>query len=461
MNYDALEELLLYGLKVTMVKQGVELTSDNYKYAMFNSLCNIILSNDYINFTSNNDVRNTIKKFSRYDCAKLVVRRILDAGVNVSRDDAGRINMSISELRRVIGYYVTNCLSIPSKYFDGSDVVIQKKDDYEVKNVSFHSPINSCREAVLSDNQTKVKCSEEKIAGMQSYSSVGKVRHNQEDSYYVGVHPSNPNFKIMLVADGMGGRSAGEVASNIATKEMLLWFESLSKYEFFEDDTERLSEMLDRKLGEIDNKIKNATRSGGTTLCFSIIRNNSIVMGNIGDSKGLVFEDGNLAYVTKSDGYITMDKDVDELNVDYFSRVKFSRFHPANNLITCALGQFEDEVTYRNVARLESVTLEEGKDYQVVLCSDGVSDCLSDNEIISVVSNNKDGNIAKNLVDAALNNRSSFKSELEKCKAVGGVIGRSSYNKLLKILDRYHINEESIIYGGKDNTTAVSTSFKR
>ena len=52
--------------------------------------------------------------------------------------------------------------------------------------------------------------------------------------------------------------------------------------------------MLDRKLGEIDNKIKNATRSGGTTLCFSIIRNNSIVMGNIGDSKGLVFEDGNL-----------------------------------------------------------------------------------------------------------------------------------------------------------------------
>ena len=79
-------------------------------------------------------------------------------------------------------------------------------------------------------------------------------RDNQEDAGLIMVHPSNPNFKLMVVADGMGGHDNGEVASATVISQIKEWFENDVSPEYYEK-TEELQEMLKEKILEISDTI--------------------------------------------------------------------------------------------------------------------------------------------------------------------------------------------------------------
>lgn len=452
-----IEKALLDGIKTTLIKQGKPLTIDLYSEMMFKTLNKIIFLDSYDNITRSNNSRENIRRFSKDSYALFIINQM----GNVSKDSSGNYSITKSELVRGIGDYVNKVLPriIDESYFV-RDIVIKDDINNKVSNVQYNKPSDECREAIVSGKQISVKYSEAHIFGMQAVSSVGKVRHNQEDSYYIGVHPENNKFKIMLVCDGMGGCNAGEKASNMAARELLEWFKNLPVHEFYNDDDDLVAN-VNNKIIDIDKRIKDLGVGAGTTLCFSIIKNDHILMASVGDSMGYVFRDGDLVYSTKPDNYIFVDSDIKKLGNKKFENISLDRFHPMSNKITAALGILDSELYGMDILKCSNIPMMDNNDYQVVLCSDGVSDCLSTDEIIDIVNDSEPSMVASNLVDGALNNRSSFKEELEKCRVKAGIVGRGTFKKIKNILDRYGMNEEfdRVINGGKDNTTAISSGI--
>ena len=90
-------------------------------------------------------------------------------------------------------------------------------------------------------------------------------RKNQEDAGIIMVHPSNPKFKLMVVADGMGGHSGGETASATVISQIKDWFEKEVGPEYYEKP-EALQEILKEKILEISKTIDSEARQGRNRL---------------------------------------------------------------------------------------------------------------------------------------------------------------------------------------------------
>ncbi len=136
---------------------------------------------------------------------------------------------------------------------------------------------------------------------MQTFylTDTGKIRDHNEDNVII---LSNDNKEYLLaVADGMGGHKAGEVASAIAINHLTEEFYRLDTI----GDKETAIDWLRNIVTEINNKIFDYTKENpdskgmGTTFVCSIITNDYLLYGNIGDSSGFVIKNKKLTKVTK------------------------------------------------------------------------------------------------------------------------------------------------------------------
>ncbi len=126
-------------------------------------------------------------------------------------------------------------------------------------------------------------------------SIVGK-RENNEDACYV-----DPRYRFFLVADGMGGQSAGERASGLA---MEIVPEKLQRIDFEKSSPEQTTKIIDdaiaeanydiMAIGEADPKLKNM----GTTITFVVQVNGTIFIGGVGDSRVYLLRGGKLQQMT-------------------------------------------------------------------------------------------------------------------------------------------------------------------
>ena len=449
-KYVRMEQTLLDASKATLEKQKIILSADNYSDMMYEGLKSIIEEGKYICFTGDNGHRKKMRQFKPEEFRSMICNKLIEYGEDEVVFDfyANSDGKSISRscLERWINLYSKYVASsLDEMYMVSDDDMIAPTIDLveRLHNVKFYPPSNECRRAVMNGTQGRVKFSEAKNAGMMAYSDQGKVRDNNEDSYYIGVHPANPDFKIMLVADGMGGHEKGEVASNIATREMIKWFESLPE-DYFNGDNYLLSLLAQTAVKNIHEKINFQCHGGGTTLCFAIIKKDNIFIGNIGDSRGFVTENGKLVFSTNPDS----------LPISIGVPEPFDKFHSRNNFILNCLGGGEDMDEPQ--LHFNTVVMDKNARYDIVLCSDGVTDCLDNKEIMDIMRSGDD--VSYRLVEAALNNNLSFHDELDKAKKKAGIIGRGRYKKLLSALEKEYdmdIRQDKIIHGGKDNTTAV------
>ena len=458
-KHDNYEYLFIHGMYATLSKHGVNLSLENYSANLKNALKMVIFDNNFRCFTSSNHIREEMRKnFNpEFSCNLFALIKykmgdeLFDRMVPSYYEDS----FNVAELLNCIDYFVDNILlnDIPKEWMDTRENI--RDNNYfqdDIKKVKYFRPNNTCKKAVEDGIQFKLNHSEEKYAGMQAVSDIGKVKKNQEDAYYIGVHPQNNDFKIMLVADGMGGHVGGQYASNIAAKEMLRWFESLNANEFYNSNNDSLQGMIGKQLDYINTEIIKKYPGAGTTLCVAIVKNDNVFMCNIGDSKGFVMQDGKMIYETPTHNFAESCLCIPG---------DFARFHSRSNVVIENLGIGDgivSESCYYN-----TIPLQKGSDYQVVLCSDGVSDCLSQDEIRETVLYSNSENMFKNLVDRALNIKSSFQTELEKSKRKFGIFGKHNFRKLLDRLRRAGMDEnyERVIEGGKDNTTAVSGTIRR
>ena len=320
----------------TAVKYTVSKLGIHFDMALSSVFKYLIVDNNYCCFSRDYGMRQAmIQKYKRSDYFNLICSSLKIKNPQIFhslvRENNGKYYCTEDNIKYLIDYYCNNeLLPIINNWSIDLNLFREYKNNNVIQpqNISYFQPSDECRKSILDNTQTSLKNSSFVCSGLFAYSDVGKVRENQEDSYYVGVHPSNPNFKIMMVADGMGGVQNGEIASNIAVKDMMLWFDSLPDSEFYNQDNKNLGQELNKVAEQINEKINYQASGGGTTLCVSIIKNDAILMANIGDSQGYIIENNRLVTMTKPQ------------NVPSYNGVpsQVARYSKDNNVITHCLG---------------------------------------------------------------------------------------------------------------------------
>ena len=197
---------------------------------------------------------------------------------------------------------------------------------------------------------------------------VGIVRSGNEDNYLMLADRG-----VFIVADGMGGHAAGEVASEMAVR---IISKELGSLRGMTDEAvgERISlsirasneAIFDRTLSEHDK------RGMGTTVTVLTLLPRRYLIGQVGDSRAYLLRDGNLLQVTKDHSYVQEQVDAGLLTTDQ------ARVHPYSNVITRCVGASNDVVPdlYFGSLRAGDVLL---------LASDGLTGMLEDEQLSKIL----------------------------------------------------------------------------
>jgi PPM family protein phosphatase len=218
-----------------------------------------------------------------------------------------------------------------------------------------------------------------KITEEAHKTDTGRQRHANEDSYYA-------KAPMFAVADGMGGAQAGEVASRIAAGA----FEHgrVSDDASAEGQLEEIAQEANRKIHKLAQE--DSSRAGmGTTLTAALLRDDELALGHVGDSRAYVLRDGKLKRLTKDHSL------VEELRRQGRLTEEQAEEHPQRSIITRALGP-EASVN------VDTMTFPARDGDVFLLCSDGLTTMVSDEEIREILVRSKNLRSAVNrLVEAA------------------------------------------------------------
>jgi protein phosphatase len=212
-------------------------------------------------------------------------------------------------------------------------------------------------------------------------SDVGKVREINEDGYLI----SKPVF---AVADGMGGHSAGEVASAIALQTIKKSLHKLPKEEdipnlLVKSIQEANAAVFQRSTTEVEQ------RGMGTTLTVATLLKDKFYIGHIGDSRAYLLRDGKLAQLTEDHSLVA------QMVKEGMLSPQEAELHPQRSVLTRALGT-EPSV------QIDISTSEIRPRDKILLCTDGLTAMLSDSEIERLLNESAHPRlICQKLIDAA------------------------------------------------------------
>ena len=226
---------------------------------------------------------------------------------------------------------------------------------------------------------------------------VGMRRDHNEDSF-----AANPDTKLFIVCDGMGGHAAGEVASRIAVDTVASFIQATANDEditwpFEYDESLSLNANRMRTAIRLANQNVIATihdrkeyKGMGTTIVCAVLSETLASVGHVGDSRMYLLRGNNIEQVTRDHSWI------DEQLKQGILTPEEARKHPLRNVITRALGS-KDEV----LVDVEDHKLQDGD--ILLMCSDGLTGMLEDEEIKDVVRQNQDdlNRACKSLIDNA------------------------------------------------------------
>jgi PPM family protein phosphatase len=219
-----------------------------------------------------------------------------------------------------------------------------------------------------------------RVAEEAHKTDTGRQRQANEDSYFA-------RAPLFAVADGMGGAQAGEVASRIAARA----FErrrDVSKEEPAEGQLEEIAQEANREIHQLAQR--DSSRAGmGTTLTAALLRDNEVAFGHVGDSRAYLLRNGELKRLTKDHSL------VEELRRQGRLTEEQAEEHPQRSIITRALGP-EPSVN------VDTMTFPARDGDIFLLCSDGLTTMVSDDEIREILAGSRNLRTAVNkLVDAA------------------------------------------------------------
>lgn len=209
-------------------------------------------------------------------------------------------------------------------------------------------------------------------------SDVGQRRKVNEDA--AGYFESKNHIPLMMVCDGIGGHNAGEIASAMALMSI---GQAWEKTEF--NDVEEVYQWLIQKITEANEAIFNRSAQYedlygmGTTLVAAIVIGNQLMIANVGDSRAYVLRNFQLKQLTEDQSLVNALLKSGEITP------KEAENHPNKNIVTQSLGVTSSvEIDFVRMTVKDEDTL--------LLCSDGLSDMLSLEEIRNVMNHYSDVN---------------------------------------------------------------------
>ena len=195
---------------------------------------------------------------------------------------------------------------------------------------------------------------------------VGKNRVTNQDYVYCKSDAVGNLPNIFIVADGMGGHKAGDIASVTAV-----------------DAVREANKTLYEK-----SKSNEEWAGMGTTLVLATVVDSTIFVANIGDSRLYLIDDG-IHQITRDHSYVEEMVSIGEIDKSE------ARTHSKKNIITRAIGV--EEETH---ADFFEVQFKKGD--KLLMCSDGLTNMIEDNDILSVIAGNNDiESMVHKLIDLA------------------------------------------------------------
>ena len=219
---------------------------------------------------------------------------------------------------------------------------------------------------------------------------VGKRRELNEDYIYTSEKMIGNLSNLFIVADGMGGHNAGDYASRYTVEKVI---ETVEELENERDIEEIMQEAIYRANAYIYEKARTDIKlSGmGTTLVIASIKNQEVLVANIGDSRMYVINK-NITQITKDHSLVEEMVTMGGLDKEA------ARNHPDKNIITRAIGVKEFVLADFFEVKLE-------KEDKILLCTDGLTNMLDDDEIHRIVQSNEDVETAAKALIAAANEK--------------------------------------------------------
>ena len=207
-------------------------------------------------------------------------------------------------------------------------------------------------------------------------SDVGQRRKVNEDA--AGYFESKNNIPLMMVCDGIGGHNAGDVASSMA---LMTIGQAWEKTHF--DDMEESYQWLIKKIEEANDDILSRSTQYedlygmGTTLVAACVIGNQLMIANVGDSRAYVLRNFQLKQLTEDQSLVNALLKSGEITPEE------AEHHPNKNIVTQSLG-----VT--SAVEIDFVRMTVKEEDILLLCSDGLSDMLSLEEIRNVLNHYSD-----------------------------------------------------------------------
>lgn len=201
---------------------------------------------------------------------------------------------------------------------------------------------------------------------------VGKIRPHNEDAVKIY---KNPNCSIIVIADGMGGHEAGEVASAMVLKTIEQHFNE----DLIFDDSEVLRKWLKQILHQVNENIltyieeHHISHGMGTTAIVAVMTKSFIAFAHIGDSRAYLLSHRQLRQITKDHTFVRKLVEEGKLSEQE------AKNHPHRNIIMNALG-------VNKSLKFDYLVLEHYQLDAILLCTDGLTSMVDDQEILTILS---------------------------------------------------------------------------
>jgi protein phosphatase len=220
-----------------------------------------------------------------------------------------------------------------------------------------------------------------------SITDVGKRRELNEDYIFTCDKPVGNLPNLFIVADGMGGHNAGDYASKHTVEKVV---ESVRANADEYDPENILQDAIDKANTYIyEMASTDANMQGmGTTIVAVSVRDDDVIVANVGDSRMYVVNDF-ITQVTKDHSLV--EEMVDMGGIDR----EAARTHPDKNIITRAVG-------VKDYVLVDFFSMKITEKEKLLLCTDGLTNMLTDDEILGIILNSRDLEEAgKNLIKEA------------------------------------------------------------
>ena len=224
---------------------------------------------------------------------------------------------------------------------------------------------------------------------MESYAQtdVGLKRNNNQDFVYASDHRIGPLDGLLVVADGMGGQAAGDLASRLCVEAMVDVIEGSA-----DSGTVRV---LSKAIRAANRAVCERARTDpglegmGTTLVAAVPDHGCLYVANVGDSRLYIVDDDLIEQITHDHSLVEEMVRAGKLRRDQ------AKNHPKKNIITRAIGEEGDpQIDFFDVAL--------NRNDFALLCSDGLTNMVEDEQIFRIIHESRDlAEAGKKLIDAA------------------------------------------------------------